>query len=489
MALTPQKLDYSEWYLDVAKQGELFEYAPVSGCITFLPKATKLWDMIRTSMQEKLDLLGVQNLLLPLLIPMSYFEREKDHVEWFAPELAVVTHGGWKELEEPYAIRPTSELLFCNFFKDRLKSYRDLPLLYNQWVNVMRWEKRTRPFLRTTEFYWQEWHTLHETRENANEFALSILHDVYIATIRDMMAIEWIVGKKSESEKFAGADTTYTYEPMMGNGWALQICTSHLLGQGFMRGFDIAFQNREGKLENPWYTSWWLSTRSIWGIISSHSDDRGLIIPPRMSEYAATLLPIYGKDNYTAVNTYTMKVAQALTLSESTVPVKWEYFRANIGTTHRILIDYRNIRLWEKITDWELSGYPIRIECGERDVENNSCVVVSRITGEKTITSLSELQKTIERMQSEGQKALQEKSRKRLEENTIACTSLEEIWEAIEAWKFVLFEWDKNREFETLIKERFKATTRCIPFEWQFTDRLLEKKQDSTEKVIIARNF
>jgi prolyl-tRNA synthetase len=234
MPITSRSTDYNQWYLDVAKSADLFEYSPAPGCITFLPKSVTLWTRIQQSMQARLDRLGVQNLYLPMLIPMSYFEREKDHVAGFSPELAVVTIGGGKVLEEPLAIRPTSELLFCDFFKDRLRSYRDLPLLYNQWVSVLRWEKRTRPFLRTAEFYWQEGHTLHEGRESADDFALSILHHVYIATINDLMAIEGIAGIKTQSEKFAGADTTYTYEPMMSNGWALQICTSHLLGQGFM---------------------------------------------------------------------------------------------------------------------------------------------------------------------------------------------------------------------------------------------------------------
>jgi len=215
-----------------------------------------MWTRIQKAMQEKLDQLGVQNLYLPMLVPMSFFEREKDHVEGFAPELAVVTIGGGKTLEEPLAIRPTSETLFCDFFKDRLQSYRDLPMLYNQWVSVLRWEKRTRPFLRTAEFYWQEGHTLHENRPQADVFALDILWKVYIETFRDIMAIDGIAGRKSPSEKFAGADTTYTFEPMMSNGWALQICTSHLLGQGFMEGFGVKYQDRNGGLTHPWYTSW-----------------------------------------------------------------------------------------------------------------------------------------------------------------------------------------------------------------------------------------
>jgi prolyl-tRNA synthetase len=491
MTITLRSTDYSEWYLDVAKAGELFEYSPTPGCITFLPKSVTMWTRIQKSMQEKLDRLGVQNLYLPMLVPMSFFEREKDHVEGFAPELAVVTIWGGKTLEEPLAIRPTSELLFCDFFKDKLQSYRDLPLLYNQWVSVLRWEKRTRPFLRTAEFYWQEGHTLHENRTQADTFALEILWKVYIETIRDIMAIDGIAGRKSQSEKFAWADTTYTFEPMMSNGWALQICTSHLLGQGFMEGFGVKYQDREGKLAHPWYTSWGLSTRSIGGIISSHSDDKGLVIPPKMSEFEAVILPIFTKDNTDSIQEYVRKIGRLIVGKDaSEVPVQWEYFRALVGQEgKKVKLDLREARLWEKITDWELSGYPIRIECGERDRASGVCVVVSRITSEKIIVSLEEVATTIARMNVEWQARLLANSRERLEKNTVACMSMEDIGAAIEAGKFWLYEWDLNPEFEKEIKEKYKATTRCIPFDWQFTDTLLPLTKSWTVRVIIARNF
>lgn len=489
MKITTREADYSQWYLDVAKAADLFEYSPTPGCMTFLPKSVTMWDRIRTTMQSKLNLLGVQNLYLPMLIPMSFFEKEKDHVEGFAPELAVVTIGGGKELEEPLAIRPTSELLFCDFFRNKLQSYRDLPLLYNQWVSVLRWEKRTRPFLRTAEFHWQEGHTLHETREDADEFALSILWQVYIETIRELMAIDGIAGKKTASEKFAGADATYTFEPMMSNGWALQICTSHLLGQGFMEGFGVNFQNREGALAHPFYTSWGLSTRSIGGVISSHSDDKGLIIPPKMSDYLATILPIYGKDNAEKVNAYAREVAKKLVGGDTEVPVQGEYFRAMVGPNGKVLMDFRDVRLGEKIGDWEQSGYPVRIECGERDIENSKCVIASRISGEKLVIDRDQAGATVATMHEEGQKTLLANSRKRLEENTVACATLEDVGVAIENGKFALYEWDGNPEMEKGIKDRFKATTRCVPFVGQFTDELMELKDPKNVKVVIARNF
>lgn len=489
MQITSREQDYPQWYLDVAQAASLFEYSPTPGCITFMPKAVTMWDRIRSTMQAKLDLLGVQNLYLPMLIPMSFFEKEKDHVEGFAPELAVVTIGGNKELEEPLAIRPTSEMLFCDFFKNKLQSYRDLPLLYNQWVSVLRWEKRTRPFLRTAEFYWQEGHTLHETREDADSFALGIHYKVYMETIRELLAIDGIAGTKSQSEKFAGADTTYTFEPMMSNGWALQICTSHLLGQGFMEGFGVQYQDREGKLAHPWYTSWGLSTRSIGGVISSHSDDKGFIVPPKLSEYRATILPIYGKDNAEKVNAYVREIAKDLVGGDIEVPVQGEYFRAIVGPKGKVMIDFRDARLGEKIGDWEQSGYPVRIECGERDIEWGKCVVASRISGEKVIIERQLADETVTRMHEEGQKTLLENSTKRLRENTVACATLEEVGQAIEAGKFALYEWDGNPEMEKEIKEKWKATTRCIPFEGQFTDSILTLKNPKNVKIVIARNF
>ena len=489
MNITTRESDYSQWYLDVAKAADLFEYSPTPGCITFLPKAVTMWERIRSVMQSKLDILWVQNVYLPMLIPMSFFQKEKDHVEGFAPELAVVTIGGGKELEEPLAVRPTSEMLFCDFFKNKLQSYRDLPLLYNQWVSVLRWEKRTRPFLRTAEFYWQEGHTLHETREDADTFALRIHWDVYISTIRELMAIDGIAWAKTPSEKFAWADTTYTFEPMMSNGWALQICTSHLLGQGFMEGFGVQYQNREGNLAHPWYTSWGLSTRSIGGVISSHSDDKWLIIPPKMSEYIAVILPIYGKENSEKVNIYARSLAEKLVGDTREVPVKWEYYRAFVGPKGKVLIDLRDVRLWEKIWDFEQAGYPVRIECGERDIEWAKCVVSARITWEKIIIENGELESTVSRMNEEGQISLLESSQKRLIENTVACHTLEELWQAVEGGKFALYEWDKNPEFEKIIKEKYKATTRCIPFSGQFTDELLALKNPENVRVIVARNF
>lgn len=485
--------DYAKWYLDIAKAWDLFEYSPTPGCIVFKPKSVTLWETIKINLDNELKKLWVQNLYLPLLIPMSFFEREKEHVEWFAPELAVVTHGWGKDLEDKLAIRPTSETMFCEYFKTELESYRDLPILMNQWVNVLRWEKRTRPFLRTAEFYWQEWHTLHETKDEARQFSLDILNNVYIKNIRELMAIDWIAWTKSESEKFAWAETTFTFEPMMSNWRALQICTSHLLGKGFMEQFDVSFLSREGKKDYPFYTSWGLSTRSIGWIISSHSDQKWLIIPPKMSEYKAIILPIFWKDNEDKIKEWILEISTKILWkinNTNWIPVKWEYFKSFIWESwNKVLVDYRNARFWEKITDFELGGYPVAVVIWEKELQENSCTVISRITWEKTSINLDNLDIIVDKILEEWQSELFRRSQERLRSNVIPCHSIEEIGKAIEEGKFAIYEWDCNPQFEVEIKEKFKATTRCVPFLWQFTDDLLTLKNPNNVKIIIARAF
>ena len=487
--ITPREDNYSEWYLDVSKRWEMYENSPTPGCITFLPKAVSIWDTIKNNVSNILKSEWVQDIYLPLLIPMSFLEKEKDHVEWFAPELAVVTHAWWKKLQEDLAIRPTSETMFCDFFKKNLNSYRDLPMLYNQWVNVIRWEKRTRPFLRTAEFYWQEWHTLHETEENAYDFAMNIHNNVYIKTIREVLAIEWIAWEKSESERFAWALNTFTFEWMMSNGWALQMATSHMLSQWFMKQFDVSFQNREWKKDYPFYTSWWLSTRLIWAMISSHWDDKWLLIPPKLSEYNAVLLPIFTKNNKNEITNYIEKIWEIITWNKKIIPVKWEFFTSQVWTKWKTLIDNRNVRLWEKINDFEISWYPVRVEFWDRDMKNNKVVIASRITWEKEIISIEELKDKLDSMLLNWQQELLKKSKLRLEENTVVCNTIKEIWEAVELWKFCVYEWDLNNDFEQEIKEKFSATIRCLPFKWQYTDNLLKLKNKNNKIVIISRNF
>ncbi|MEF2175729.1 MAG: proline--tRNA ligase [Candidatus Absconditabacteria bacterium] len=487
--MTSRDEDYSQWYLDVAKAGNMYMNSPTPGCITFMPKAVSIWVKIREEVSKVLQSKGVQDIYLPLLIPMSFLEKEKEHVEGFAPECAIVTHGGGKQLAEKLVIRPTSETLFCDFFKQQLSSYKDLPLLYNQWVNVMRWEKRTRPFLRTTEFYWQEGHTLHETKTEADEFALSIHNDVYLKTIRELIAVDGIAGQKPESEKFAGAMKTYTFEGMMSNGWALQMATSHLLGQGFMEQFEVKFQGSDGNMTYPYYTSWGISTRLLGGMISSHSDDKGLIIPPKLSEYKAVILPIYGKENQEQIDNYIFQLANSGMEQPLEIPVKGKNFTAIVDGLDKILIDKRQVKLGEKINDFEVSGFPIRAVVGAKELENRQITLVSRITGETRLVEFEEFGESIDEMLYLGQKHLFEKSKERLVNNVIPAYCFEDIARIVENKQFAIYDWDGSEEFEEKLKTELKATIRCIPFPGQFTDDLLEKQDTNNQIIIIARAF
>lgn len=479
--------EYSQWYIQIAKQGELFEYSPVAGCITFLPKAVSIWEKIKALIDKKLIERWVKNIYLPLLIPLSFLEKEKEHIEWFSPELAIVTIGWGKELEEKLVIRPTSETLFCDFFKNKLKSYKDLPLLYNQWANVMRWEMRTRPFLRTSEFYWQEWHTLHETKEEATTFALDILHNVYEKTITEELAIATIPWRKTQKEKFAWADTTYCIESMMKNGRALQMCTSHLLSQNFMKQFDIRYHNKDWEYCYPFYTSWGISTRILWAMISCHSDEKGLIIPPRIAPYHAWILTIYGKNNKEAIHSYVQSILSHL---QSTVSQNTHFFDTLLYShgKYNLTLDLRNVHLWEKIIDFERSWYPVWIECGEREMKQQTLIMVNRITKRKEEIPLGKIEETLNAFLREWQDFLFKQSEKQLKESIYICNTFKDIEETILQGKFALYkrEYDDDA-FENLLKESCKATTRCIPFA-SFLETMFPPLEGS-QYSIIARAF
>ncbi len=488
--ITPKEDSFSDWYLDVAKQWELFEYSSTPWSIIFLPKSVEIWEKVKIILNSSLWKLGVRNIYLPTLIPMSFFEKEKEHIEWFAPELAIITHWWGKELEEKLAFRPTSETVFCEFFKNQLQSYKDLPLLYNQWANVIRWEKRTRPFLRTAEFHWQEWHTIHQTRDEAKIFAEKIIKELYIKTFNDYFAIEWIYWEKCESEKFAWADTTFTFEPMMKNWWALQICTSHLLNQWFMKQFNVSYLNKEWKEDYPFYTSWWMSTRSIGWLILSHSDNKWLIIPPKLSEYKTVILPIYrNKESIEDINKIVYNIWKEILWDFTKVPIKWQSFIALIWKDQKILLDLSDSRFWEKINNFERSWYPIAITVWLKEIEEGAYTIISRITWEKIKSSINNINHNIDNLLTEWQKTLLSNNRKQLIKNTVACYCMEDIWKAIKTWKFAIYEWDKNKEFEREIKEKFKATIRCIPSSNQFTDDILKIKDSNNVAIIIARAF
>jgi len=359
--LTPQSEDYAAWYNEVVMRAELADYAPVRGCMVVRPYGTALWENVQQALDRRFKETGHQNALFPLLIPMSFLQKEAKHVEGFAPELAVVTHGGGKELEEPLVVRPTSETVIGHMYAKWIRSYRDLPILINQWGNVVRWEMRTRLFLRTLEFYWQEGHTAHATFEEAQEETLRMLNIYADFAINDA-AIPVVTGRKSKTERFAGADASYSIEAMMGNKWALQAGTSHNLGQNFARAFNIQYLDQNNELQYCWTTSWGLSTRMIGGIIMVHGDDQGLKLPPKLAPYQVVIVPIWRKEG------------QKTAVLEAT-----ERVRAALSGRFRVMVDARKEFTpgW-KFNEWELRGVPLRIEIGPRDVEQESVILARR---------------------------------------------------------------------------------------------------------------
>lgn len=486
--IVSSKENYAAWYLDVVKEGDLYVNSPTAGCMTFLPKSVKIWREIQKYLVSEFEKIGVREIMLPILIPKNFIDREKEHVEGFAPELLTVTHCGEKELNEKYYLRPTSETMFCDFFKSQLNSWRDLPLIYNQWCNVIRWEKRPRPFLRTSEFHWQEGHTLHLTEEEARALTLKILN-IYLKLSRELLAIEPIAGKKTEDEKFPGAIDTFTFEGMMSNNWALQMGTSHYLSQSFCKQFDLNFQDKNGEMVLPFYTSWGVSTRLLGAVFSAHSDDYGLVLPPKLAEYDATIIPLYNGENTEEINTYVDKIINTLLKDSNRVSVKGEELIEYSSSDIKYLVDYRDERMGTKLTDFERSGMPVRIVCGQKELENNQIMVVSRITNEKHLIDISELKELVYNLNIEGQDFLYNKNKSFIEENTVYCSDYKEIKKAVKGNKFALYQWDGDLRLAEKIKKDFSGTFRCLPFDGQFTDKLVLEKDSSKQLVIIARNF
>ncbi|TVR71806.1 MAG: proline--tRNA ligase, partial [Spirochaetaceae bacterium] len=363
--ITSRSTNYSDWYVDIVLRAQLADYSPVKGSMVIRPRGYALWERMQAALDGMFKATGHSNAYFPLLIPESFLRKEAEHVEGFAPELAVVTHGGGQELEEPLVIRPTSETIIWSMYKKWIQSYRDLPLLINQWANVVRWEKRTRLFLRTTEFLWQEGHTAHETEEEAREETMRML-EVYRTFLQEYMAVPVLTGIKSESEKFAGAVDTYAIEALMQDRRALQAGTSHFLGQNFAKAFDVQFQNRSSSLEYVWATSWGVSTRLVGALIMAHSDDSGLVLPPRLAPTELVLIPIFRNKNKEEVLGAARKLAEELRRD----------FRLEIDQ------DENSSPGW-KFAEWEMRGVPIRVELGPRDLEKNQVTLVRRDTGEK----------------------------------------------------------------------------------------------------------
>ena len=437
--------DFAQWYTDIVRKAELADYTDTKGCIAIRPYGYAIWENIQNYTDKKFKETGVQNTYFPVLIPESLLEKEKDHVEGFAPEVAWVTEAGGEKLEEKLCIRPTSETIITTMYAKWLNSWRDLPFVYNQWCNVLRWEKETRPFLRSREFLWQEGHTIHETEKEARERTLQMLN-IYVDVAEKLLAIPVITGLKTETEKFAGADETYTIEAMTYDGKALQSGTSHYFGQNFTKPFDVKFQNREGKLEFAYQTSWGISTRLIGAIIMAHGDNRGLKLPPRVSPIQIEVIPI----------------AQHKEGVEEKVSEVYE----RLKTKYRVEADFRKqVSPGVKFNDCEMRGIPLRLEMGPRDIENGECVLVRRDTSEKISVKLENLEKTIEKLLEEIQNNMFEMCKKRMEEKTTEAHTLDEFVEKMNSNQgFIKAMWCGNSECEAKIKELTAAKSRCMPF-------------------------
>ena len=445
--ITSMEEDFAKWYTDIVKKAELIEYTSVKGCMVIRPYGYAIWENIQRILDGMFKDTGHENVNMPMFIPESLLQKEKDHVEGFAPEVAWVTHGGSEKLEERLCVRPTSETLFCEHYANIVHSYRDLPKLYNQWVSVVRWEKTTRPFLRSREFLWQEGHTIHATAEEAIEETERMLN-VYADFCEKYLAIPVVKGKKTESDKFAGAVSTYAIEALMHDGKALQAGTSHYFGDGFAKAFGIQYQSRENKLEYPYQTSWGMTTRMIGAIIMTHGDNNGLVLPPAVAPIQAVVIP----------------VAQ----HKPGVLEKARELEARLKASHiRVKLDDSDNSPGWKYSEYEMKGVPVRIELGPRDIENNQCVLVTRHNREKTVVSLDELEHAVGEKLKEVHDALYKSALENRERRTYACTSLEEITKTLEEKGdgFVKAMWCGDEACEDKVKEVTGVGSRCIPLE------------------------
>ena len=486
--LTKRAENYSQWYNDLVVKADLAEQSPVRGCMVIKPYGYAIWEKMQQQLDKEFKKAGVQNAYFPLLIPKSFFSREAEHVQGFAKECAVVTHYRLKEnedgsdvvvdpsakLEEELIIRPTSETIIWNTYKGWIKSWRDLPIMCNQWCNVMRWEMRTRPFLRTSEFLWQEGHTAHATKEEAEAEAQKMLK-VYADFAEKWMAVPVIQGVKSETERFAGALNTYTIEAMMQDGKALQSGTSHFLGQNFAKSFDVTFLNKENKPEYVWATSWGVSTRLMGALIMVHSDDNGLVLPPNLAPIQVVMIPIYKNDE------------QLNAIREKLQPVIRELQATGVSVK---LDDSDNKRPGFKFADYELKGVPVRLAMGARDLENNTIELMRRDTLEKENVSFDNIAQHVTELLTDIQNNLFEKARRYRDAHIYECDNYDEFKTKVKDGGFFLCHWDGTAETEAKIKEETQATIRCIPFGYEQTEGIdMVSGKPAKCRVIIARSY
>ena len=444
--ITDMEVDFAQWFTDVCKKAELIDYSSIKGMFIYRPYGYAIWENIQRELDSQFKATGHENVAMPMLIPESLLQKEKDHVEGFAPECAWVTYGGNDKLEERYCIRPTSETLFCEHFKNIIHSHRDLPKLYNQWCSVLRWEKTSRPFLRHREFLWQEGHTMHATEEEARTETHQMLN-IYADFLENVLAMPVIKGRKTDKEKFNGAEETYTVECMMHDKKALQSGTSHYFGDGFARAFDITYTGKDNQPHFPHQTSWGVSTRMIGGIIMTHGDNNGLVLPPRIAPTQVIVIPVaQHKDGVIAANEAVMARLQK--------------------SGFRVKMDASDHAPGWKFAEYEMKGVPLRLELGPKDIEKNQCVLVRRDSGEKTFVSLDNIEETVSGMLDSIHDGLYARAKKNLEDNTYPCLTLDEVKEKMASrGGFAKAMWCGDLECELKMKEDAGVSSRCIPFE------------------------
>ena len=449
--ITSMDVDFAQWYTDVVKKAELCDYSSVKGCMILEPAGFALWDAIKENLDKRFKGTGVENCAMPIFIPESLLQKEQDHVEGFAPEVAWVEHGGYEKLQERICVRPTSETLFCDYYSRKIHSYRDLPKLLNQWCSVVRWEKTTRPFLRSREFWWQEGHTAHATAAEARERTIQMLN-VYADFVEQDLAIPVIKGEKTEKEKFAGAEATYTIEALMHDGQALQSGTSHDFGDGFARAFNIQYTDKDNKLQYVHQTSWGLSTRIIGAIIMVHGDNEGLKLPPHIAPVQVMICPVMQK-------------------KEGVLNKAYELEKELKAAGFRVKTDSRDRNPGYKFADSEMRGIPLRVEIGPRDIENSQAILVRRDTHEKITVPFSELVNKTGELLETIQHDMYEKAKEHLESHTFKATSIEEMTDILNnKTGFVKAMWCGSKKCEERIKDKTGASSRCIPFEQEHID-------------------
>lgn len=445
-AITSMDVDFAQWYTDVVKKAELIDYSSVKGCMVIKPAGYAIWENIQKELDRRFKETGVENVYMPMFIPESLLQKEKDHVEGFAPEVAWVTHGGLEPLQERMCVRPTSETLFCDFYARDIQSYRDLPKLYNQWCSVVRWEKTTRPFLRSREFLWQEGHTAHATHEEAQERTEQMLH-LYADFCEEVLAMPVVRGRKTDKEKFAGAESTYTIEALMHDGKALQSGTSHNFGDGFAKAFEIQYSDKDNQLKYVHQTSWGMTTRLIGAIIMVHGDDSGLVLPPAIAPAQVSIVPI----RQTA---------------EGVLDKAFELKSTLINAGFRVKVDDSDKSPGWKFSESEMRGIPVRVEIGPKDLEQNQAVLVRRDTHEKLTVSLDELSAKIGELLAAMQKEMLERARVHRDTHTYTAVNMEEMKELAENKPgFIKAMWCGCQECEDKLKETVGVTSRCLPFE------------------------